>query len=98
MSGSPRRLLRRRHELPPLRSPLSYRPLCVILLSCVGLVKTNESQPGPTPSPSPSPVVQAQQMLYVVSHGSVATYTVDPKTLTAQAVGAPVNLVQISAT
>jgi hypothetical protein len=55
--------------------PLSVIALsAVILLSCVGLVKTNESQPGPTPSPSPSPVVQTQQMLYVVSHGSVATY------------------------
>jgi hypothetical protein len=54
-------------------APLSVIALsAVILLSCVGLVKTNESQPGPTPSPSP--VVQTQQMLYVVSHGSVATY------------------------
>jgi hypothetical protein len=72
----------------------------LILLSCVGLVKNNQSQPGPTPSPSPSPspapVVQTQQILYVLSNGSVATYTVDAKTLTARAVGAPVNLAQIA--
>ena len=68
----------------------------LILLSCVGLVKNNQSQPGPTPSPSPSPVVQTQQLLYVLSNGSLATYTIDPKALTAQAVGAPVNLAQTS--
>jgi hypothetical protein len=55
-----------------------------LLVSCGGSGNNNAQSSSPTPGP---------QILYVLSDGTVATYSVDPNTLSFTAVGTPVSFV-----